>query len=240
MNEDDEKPESLDSDLDPDLEVLGELLDQMDEAGAMDLEELDGFLAALHCAPDVVPPSEYMPEVVGDGFENEEIFPNDDGVKLFLNLVRHHSTVVANAFAANDFEPLLLEDEEGNAHGNNWAIGFMRGLDMRHDEWRTLLDNEEEFKKLMPILALANEMHPDPEQRIYQEPISDEQREMLLQGMSATVAELYQHFAAQRQAESIGQLSSVPETFGKIGRNDTCYCGSGKKYKKCCGGLTVN
>jgi len=240
MNEDDEKPESLDSDLDPDLEVLGELLDQMDEAGAMDLEELDGFLAALHCAPDVVPPSDYMPEVIGDGFENEEIFPNDDAVKLFLNLVRHHSTVVAEAFAANDFEPLLLEDEEGNAHGNNWAIGFMRGLDMRHDEWRTLLDNEEEFKKLMPILALANEMHPDPEQRIYQEPISDGQREMLLQGMSATVAELYQHFAAQRQAESIGQLSSVPETFGKIGRNDTCYCGSGKKYKKCCGGLTVN
>jgi len=21
----------------------------------------------------------------------------------------------------------------------------------------------------------------------------------------------------------------------KIGRNDACYCGSGKKYKKCCG-----
>ncbi|MFT5443013.1 MAG: hypothetical protein ACI8W3_002058, partial [Myxococcota bacterium] len=21
---------------------------------------------------------------------------------------------------------------------------------------------------------------------------------------------------------------------GKVGRNDPCYCGSGKKYKKCC------
>jgi uncharacterized protein YecA (UPF0149 family) len=26
----------------------------------------------------------------------------------------------------------------------------------------------------------------------------------------------------------------------KIGRNDPCYCGSGKKYKKCCGALAVN
>ena len=241
MNEHDEKkPESLDGDLDPDLEVLGELLDQLEEAGAMDLEELDGFFAALHCAPEAVAPGEYMPEVVGDGFENEEIFPNDDAVQLFLNLVRHHSTVVAEAFAANDFEPLLLEDEEGIAHGNNWAIGFMRGLDMRHEEWRSLLDAEEEFEKLIPILALANEMHPDPEQRIYKEAISDEQREMLLQGMCAAVAELYRHFAPQRKAASIGLLSSVPESFGKMGRNDTCYCGSGKKYKKCCGGLPVN
>ncbi|WP_245439754.1 SEC-C metal-binding domain-containing protein [Microvirga aerophila] len=24
-------------------------------------------------------------------------------------------------------------------------------------------------------------------------------------------------------------------TFGKVGRNDPCPCGSGKKYKKCCG-----
>jgi len=26
----------------------------------------------------------------------------------------------------------------------------------------------------------------------------------------------------------------------KIGRNDPCLCGSGGKYKKCCGGAAVN
>lgn len=32
------------------------------------------------------------------------------------------------------------------------------------------------------------------------------------------------------------QLSLVPTTAGnKVGRNDPCPCGSGKKYKKCCG-----
>lgn len=26
----------------------------------------------------------------------------------------------------------------------------------------------------------------------------------------------------------------LPRPKGRIGRNDTCYCGSGLKYKKCC------
>ncbi|EIQ7094695.1 SEC-C domain-containing protein, partial [Enterococcus faecalis] len=31
---------------------------------------------------------------------------------------------------------------------------------------------------------------------------------------------------------NIGSKHSVKKK--KIGRNDPCYCGSGKKYKKCC------
>ncbi len=30
-------------------------------------------------------------------------------------------------------------------------------------------------------------------------------------------------------------VKSAPITVSKIGRNDPCLCGSGKKYKKCCG-----
>tara|TARA_X000000368_G_C22826080_1_gene621248 strand:- start:503 stop:775 length:273 start_codon:yes stop_codon:yes gene_type:complete len=29
----------------------------------------------------------------------------------------------------------------------------------------------------------------------------------------------------------------VPELSRKMGRNEPCYCGSGKKYKHCCGSL---
>jgi uncharacterized protein YecA (UPF0149 family) len=32
-----------------------------------------------------------------------------------------------------------------------------------------------------------------------------------------------------------GVLSPAPVTHKKIGRNEPCPCGSGKKYKKCCG-----
>jgi uncharacterized protein len=33
---------------------------------AMNLEELDGFFAALICSPDLVRPSEYLPELWGE------------------------------------------------------------------------------------------------------------------------------------------------------------------------------
>ena len=33
--------------------------------------------------------------------------------------------------------------------------------------------------------------------------------------------------------ETYGGQGQLTKTHGKIGRNDPCYCGSGKKYKKC-------
>ena len=57
---------------------------------------------------------------------------------------------------------------------------------------------------------------------------------------SAVQAWLKEH---QKEIES-GQLADVPaaakpqtyvKTAPEIGRNDPCRCGSGKKYKKCCG-----
>ena len=32
--------------------------------------------------------------------------------------------------------------------------------------------------------------------------------------------------------------STAPAKSTKVGRNDACPCGSGKKYKKCCGAAT--
>jgi len=46
--------------------------------------------------------------------------------------------------------------------------------------------------------------------------------------------------AAQAQAlASLGEgvLAATPATGGKIGRNEPCPCGSGKKYKQCHGQL---
>ena len=39
----------------------------------------------------------------------------------------------------------------------------------------------------------------------------------------------------QARLES-GDLDTAPARPIKIGRNDPCPCGSGKKFKKCCGG----
>ena len=245
MDEPDDKPERLDRFGGPELEVLGKILDQLWDDGAMDLEELDGFFAALHCCPELVPLSEYLPVILGseDALENEELFPNPEAVELFVGLILHHWNAVGEAFRSGDFfMPLLLKDDEGEARGNNWALGFLRGADMRKGLWREILDDENKAGWFVPIFALVHENDPDPELRTYKEPVTDERREKLLAGLSVMVTEMYRYFAPHRERNAAVQQE--PTTFRrqkqKIGRNDPCYCGSGKKYKKCCGAIKVN
>jgi uncharacterized protein len=243
MGEEDEKPESLERYWDPKLEVLGEFLDQLSNDGAMDLEELDGFFTALHSCPEPVMPSEYLQEILGDGLENEEIFPNPEAAQLFMGLVMHHWNVVGDALRSEDFFlPLLLEDEEGKSNGNNWATGFLRGMDMRTESWREILDDEEKAEWLVPIFELAHEQDPDADLHPGKEPMTEEEREQLLAGICGAVTEMYAYFAPQRKLKADARREE--ELFGKqapkIGRNDPCYCGSGKKYKKCCGAIRVN
>lgn len=244
MGEEDEKPESLERYWDPKLETLGEFLDQLSHDGAMDLEELDGFFTALHSCPELVTPSEYLPEILGDGLENEEIFPNPEVAQLFMGLVMHHWHSVGDALRSEDFFlPLLLENDEGKSYGNNWATGFLRGMDMRTESWREILDDEEKAGWLIPLFELAHERDPEPELRQHKKLTTDEEREQLLAGISGAVSEMYAYFAPHRKikAEALREQDLfVGRNAPKIGRNDPCYCGSGKKYKKCCGAIRVN
>ncbi len=245
MDEQDEKPESLDRFGDEDLEALGEILDQLQEDGSMDLEELDGFFAALHCCPERVPPREFLLEILGSGdsLENEEIFPGPEAAQLVWTLILKHWNAVGDAFRTGDlFDPLLLEDDEGRASGNNWAVGFLRGVDMREEFWKEILDDEKRFDWFSPILALAHEGDPDPELHPYNEPIPDEERENVLAELSQSVTEIYRYFTPRREqnAASLREQPFSQASSKKIGRNDLCYCGSGLKYKKCCGAIKVN
>jgi preprotein translocase subunit SecA len=41
--------------------------------------------------------------------------------------------------------------------------------------------------------------------------------------------------AAETQGEGAAKVKQIVREAVKVGRNDPCPCGSGKKYKKCCG-----
>jgi uncharacterized protein len=58
--------------------------------------------------------------------------------------------------------------------------------------------------------------------------------------MAAGLLGEYRYFRAHRQGGTSGRTSEPRRSIPKVGRNDPCPCGSGKKYKKCCGGATVN
>ena len=87
-------------------------------------------------------------------------------------------------------------------------------------------------------MALYHEHDENPEMR--PEPISQEKREEIIVRMAAGLVGAYRYFRAQWQADAGIGTAAPQRPARKTGRNDPCPCGSGKKYKKCCGGAAVN
>ena len=221
------------------FDKLAEILQRVGDA--MNLETLDGFFAALICGPDNVLPSEYLPEIWGA--DNEPVFETKLILHEFISLVTRHWNATCHTLLSSDvYLPLLLDDENGVAHGNDWANGFMRGMGMRRDAWAVLMDDEEHAGSLIPIFALAHEHNPDPEMRPYNEPISAEMREKLIVGGAAAVAKIYAYFEAERTlgARQSGTVTTFRRDAAKVGRNEPCPCGSGKKFKHCCARATFH
>ena len=52
--------------------------------------------------------------------------------------------------------------------------------------------------------------------------------------LGAIVAATYESFAEVRRATMGGQAPAAPRRVRRVGRNEPCPCGSGKKYKRCC------
>jgi len=86
------------------------------------------------------------------------------------------------------------------------------------------------------------EHSPDPKMRPYKEPISAELRENLIVGAAAGVTGIYRHFKAREtpEKELYGNATTFRRVMPKIGRNDPCPCGSGKKFKQCCARTTLH
>jgi uncharacterized protein len=224
---------------DAEFELLSEILERLGDERRMNVEQLDGFLAALICGPELVRPSEYLPKILGEEF----VFEDTSVLQEFFSLIMRHWNAIADALNSGEINlPLLLEDENRNSHGNDWANGFLRGMEFGKEDWARLLDDEDEGGSLVPIFALANEHNPDPKMRPYKDPISTELRETLIASAAAGTTRIYRYFKTQRLLDNapLGNMPTFRRETPKIGRNDPCPCGSGKKFKQCCGKTTLH
>ena len=226
------------SELTPsELEYLDGHLSQVDGGKIPSTEALDGFFAALACCPDLVKPSEYMPIIQsGETEDGGMIFDDLDEAQRFMGLLSQHWNYVNYQLnEGQSYLPLLHKNEEGQYSGNDWANGFICGTNMRHDIWSELINSEEHGGSMVPIWALAYENHPDADMRPFEEPIDDEKREDLIVHAAAGVMRMHAYYFGQRD-EYMAQTETYIRPHRKIGRNEPCPCGSGKKYKRCCGG----
>ena len=109
----------------------------------MNVEQLDGFFAALIAGPETVMPSEYYTEVFGGEMSEACEFDSLDEVNEILGLLMRHWNKIASTLRKGEIHvPLVFEDEKGELHGNDWARGFMRGMQMRHGAWSELINDE--------------------------------------------------------------------------------------------------
>jgi uncharacterized protein len=111
-------------------------------------------------------------------------------------------------------------------------------MHMRHDAWSELINDEKYGGSLIPMMALYHELDEDPEMRT--DPITPDKREQVIAFMAAGLMNAYEFFREQRKADFGIDPPEIHRSSSKFGRNDPCPCGSGKKYKRCCGGATDN
>ena len=66
------------------------------------------------------------------------------------------------------------------------------------------------------------------------------QREKLAKQIPAGLAAIHRYWLPYRKAVHERMLAATYQReHPKVGRNDPCPCGSGKKFKKCCGAATT-
>ncbi len=227
------------------------------------LEWVDGFMTALLAGPRVVPPSEWLPAMFGDAFERTFADPDDvrqamaalmgrwnvlarqldpeallddpDQLRLAPLVVDYSDEVRAELVAEGRLteEELVLLPPNGAV----WAEGFLDATQAFAQDWPEpdVSTDEGQFYDdcLMGIVALtldeANlaeylaeylaESHPD------QMPSRDD----LIDEACFCVQDLRIYWIDHAPRHAPIRVEPRP------GRNDPCPCGSGKKYKKCCG-----
>ena len=126
------------------LDRLSDMLKRFGERCSMSLEQLDGFLAAVVCGPEDISERECLRAIWGDDTISEDAFAAQPLLRDFISLITRHRAAITHILQSGDvFTPLLLEDEHGKFPGNDWAIGFLRGMELRRQDWSVLLDDEE-------------------------------------------------------------------------------------------------
>jgi len=216
-----------------DLIQLDELLRSIDPEQSMAVEEADGFFAALACCPEPIAPEEFLPVVLGCPLADAHAKLGDKAFDRLRRLLeRQREAMIAQLYDDEGITPVLGYDEDERATGNAWAIGFVRGMALRPEAWDALDDDDEHAPALDPLMRLVAEVEPaDGEEP---EPIAEDEREDLIAAMLEGVQSVFAFFAPARE-RALSPSEPVRRNEPKVGRNDPCPCGSGKKYKHCHG-----
>jgi uncharacterized protein len=218
-----------------DLEVLDRfLMSDRSPPNSMMLSDLDGFLIGIAIGPELVLPSEWLPLVWGG--EAPE-FADESEAKAVLGAIMGRYNEILRQLDHDAFDPIFWATRDGTLIAADWAEGFLQAIMLRMDAWDRLLKSKRDGQLLIPILALCVDQNgesllglpPEDEDRIMEE---------AAKFVPACVTAIAAYWRGKGPKQiSMALMGGTPPYYAssKVGRNHPCPCGSGKKFKKCCG-----
>jgi len=194
------------------------------------LTELDGFLTGLLVCPEAIPSGEWMAVVWGAEADGVPPFEDPLDVQWFANAVAARRDEIARDLARGKLQPILDTDErDGEVLWEYWIDGFADATALRPDAWDALADDLERaapWSRLATLIAVArNESDLDS---VAVNALQDRAAAELTEAVQAL-------YAARAGVAGTAWVAAPVTAALKIGRNDPCSCGSGKKHKRCCG-----
>lgn len=196
-------------------------------AAAMSLSELDGFLTGVAIGPDLVMPSEWLPEIWG---EQEPVFDDTGEMRAVLAVIMNRYNEIPFSLRRDppEFVPILAKSPAGEPVASAWAKGFFHAVKLHRPAWTPLLRHREGRILLTPLLIALPEAEPNRLDSCVPPP------EMVAKalGFIPRVVAAIDDFWRERRETSSTRRSTRQR---KTARNARCPCGSGRKYKRCCG-----
>ena len=116
-----------------------------------------------------------------------------------------------------------------------WALGFMYAVESWPEEWTAPRDKEARKvldQALQAIIALTEDDTGAPAVCVHEEggePTVSHRR------IGEFADAIWAVYDLRNVWHSLGERVEPARAADKPGRNDPCFCGSGKKYKKCHG-----
>lgn len=226
---------------DADLQRLEQLLSDPALHQAMRLDEAQAYLCAARSGPQPIGEAQWLGELLGDAAASA-----DDTGREAADLLRRLAADLEAGLACGEPPVLLLYGKEGDAGGDSdyipWCQAYLHGIDSAPIDWFDALGAEDDKEDSDEICYLDEQLFPlfmltgDAEAAAAaagEEWLAgtelDQMRKECEERLPQVVTDIYRFWLARRSVKTIRHETP------KLGRNDPCPCGSGKKYKKCCG-----
>lgn len=169
---------------------------------------------------------------------NEVVTALDAEVNSLEDENCYHPEVMDIRGAVADMPPeeqAAFKDEDLPAFAQVWALGFMFAVESWPDEWMAPRDKDA-AKWLDGALQAVVAMSEDDTGPREVSPLSEEGTPSTsIARLNAFGEAIWAVYDLRELWKTMGPKVETIRKEATPGRNDPCSCGSGKKYKKCCG-----